>query len=134
MTNWILFLTAALFASIALRLWYRRWRRIRIARRRRVEKPNSYYVSQGVQNQLDRHRWEGIRKLRLHPVNREEVDRLLGLVDAVGVHALTPGERQFLDNMARPIQGEGGRTDPSTHSSPTPPVSAGESDPVPDCG
>lgn len=134
MTTWILFLTAALFGSIALRLWYRRWRRIRIAQRRRVEKPNSHYVSQGVQNQLDRHRWEGIRQLHLHPVNRDEVDRLLALVDAVGVHALTRRERQFLDNMARPRQGEGTSGNPSAPTSSAPPISSGESDPVPDCG
>lgn len=134
MTTWILLLTAALFGTIALRLWYRRWRRIRIAQRRRVEKPNSYYVSQGVQNQLDRHRWEGIRELHLHPVNRDEVDRLLALVDAVGVHALTLRERQFLDNMARPRRGDGKSGISSSPTSPPPPRSTGESDPVPDCG
>jgi len=84
---------------MGLRLWYLRWRARKIAARRRVELPNSHYSSQLVQNQLDRERWQDLNLSRLHPVNREEVERLLSMVDALGVDALSPRERVFLDHL-----------------------------------
>ena len=47
-----------------------------------------------------RHRWHGIDLERIHEINREEVERLLAKVEAVGIHALRPDERRFLDTMA----------------------------------
>jgi hypothetical protein len=88
--------------GVALRLWYRRWRQRRIAARRRVEAPNSHYSSLGVRNQEDRDRWGDIALPSLHPINQEEVVRLLEVVDVDGVKALSGKDRLFLDNMTIP--------------------------------
>jgi hypothetical protein len=98
-------LAVVVTGGIALRVWYRRWRKRRIADRRRVEAPNSHYSSVGVQNQVDRERWGGIRLGALHPLNREEVLRLLEMVDDEGVKILSPRDRLFLDNMTLPRMG-----------------------------
>jgi len=91
--------------GVWLRLWLRTLRRQRIAARRRVEAPNSHYASLGVRQIEDRERWGRIDLQRLHPVNREEVVRLLEIVDASGVAVLSARERLFLDNMALPRLG-----------------------------
>ena len=91
--------------GVALRLWYRRWRARKIAENRRVEAPNSHYSSTGVQNQIDRERWGGINLPSLHPLNREEVLRLLEVVDEDGIKSLSPRDRLFLDNMTLPRMG-----------------------------
>ena len=91
--------------GIALRVWYRRWRARKIQANRRVEAPNSHYSSVGVQNQVDRERWGGINLHSLHPLNREEVLRLLTMVDEAGVKSLSPRDRLFLDNMTLPRMG-----------------------------
>ena len=91
--------------GIALRLWYRRWRQAKIESNRRVEAPNSHYSSTGVQNQVDRERWGGIQMNVLHPLNQEEVMRLLEVVDEDGVKSLSRRDRLFLDNMTLPRMG-----------------------------
>jgi hypothetical protein len=102
MLSWFPALVLGLFLGVALRMWYRRWRKGRIAARRVVEQPNSYYSSQAVRNHEDRDRWGRINLGRLHPLNQEEVQRLLDLIDREGVKALSKGERLFLDNMTIP--------------------------------
>ena len=102
MAIWIQVVVALLVGGIALRLWYRHWRASKIAAARRVEMPNSHYSSTGVRNQEDRERWDGIRLPKLHPLNQEEVHRLLVVVDSDGIHALSPKDRLFLDNMTLP--------------------------------
>ena len=89
-------LVVAVFATVAIVRIVRARRR---ASRRVVEKPNSHYKSQLVRDRETRHRWHDIALDRIHEVNREEVERLLAKVDAVGVHALRPDERRFLDTM-----------------------------------
>lgn len=91
--------------GFAFRLWYRRWRRRKIEENRRVEAPNSHYSSQGVRNQLDRERWSDINLRALHPLNRDEVERLLDVVDEEGIKALSGRDRLFLDNMTLPRMG-----------------------------
>lgn len=92
-----------LFASsIALRVWLRRLRERRIAARRRIEAPNSHYSSEGVRQQEDRERWGRIDMERLHPLNRDEVSRLLDVIDTDGVGVLSARDRLFLDNMTLP--------------------------------
>jgi hypothetical protein len=86
-------------SGVGVRLWLRRWREQRVVARRRVEAPNSHYSSTGVREQLDRERWGGIEVQRLHPLNQEEVARLLEIADADGVAVLSMRERLFLDNM-----------------------------------
>jgi len=102
METWIPAVAALIATGVALRLWYAGWRRRRIEGRRRVEAPNSHHSSQGVRNREDRERWARIELAKLHPLNREEVQRLLTVVDAQGVAALSPRDRTFLDNMTRP--------------------------------
>jgi hypothetical protein len=99
MTIWISGFAFLVVAIVGGRLWYRRWRAQRVAARRRVELPNSHYVSQLVRNQLDRERWGDLSLSHLHEVNREEVERLLGLVDALGAESLSSRERVFLDHL-----------------------------------
>ncbi len=97
--------TALIVGGLGLRLWYLRWRRQKVSASRRVEAPNSHYSSQGVRNQEDRERWGRIDLSMLHPLNGEEVRRLLDIVDAEGIGALSRKDRLFLDNMALPRTG-----------------------------
>jgi hypothetical protein len=68
-------------------------------RRRVLEKPNSHYTPQAVREREDRDRWHAIDMSRIHEINREEVDRLLRKVEALGAGVLRPAERTFLDRM-----------------------------------
>ena len=101
MPLWVTALVLAVGAIIGCRIWYRHWRRSRIAARRVVEKPNSHYSSKIVKHQVDRERWEQVNLDRIHPVNREEVERLLALADVQGPDALSPRERIFLETMTQ---------------------------------
>jgi hypothetical protein len=94
-------LVVSVLAGIGVRLWYLRWKRARIAARRIVEKPNSHYSSVIVQNQIARERWGKVDLEKIHPVNREEVERLLAVADVQGPDALSPRERLFLETMTQ---------------------------------
>jgi len=96
---WISILAAAITVGVGLRIreWVRR--RQRPAPPRRVEEPNSFYSAPGVRRLMAQERWGQIPIDRLHPINREEVERLLRLVDAAGFDALSPKERVFLDTL-----------------------------------
>jgi membrane associated rhomboid family serine protease len=48
----------------------------------------------------DIERWKQIRSDGMHPLNRQELERLLEKVAADGPQRLTPDERAFLDRMA----------------------------------
>lgn len=48
-------------------------------------------------------RWRAIPREGLHPLNAEEVDRLLAKIDAGGVKSLTIDERNFLNRMSERI-------------------------------
>jgi len=45
-------------------------------------------------------RWRRVRLDTLHPVNREEYERVLAKVELAGVVSLTPDERAFLDRFS----------------------------------
>ena len=105
MSVWISAALAVVLGGVLLRLRYQGNKQRRIAARRRVERPNSHYASEGVRNQQDRERWGRINLPKLHPINQDEVERLLVLVDADGVHVLSPRDRLFLDNMTVPRLG-----------------------------
>jgi len=101
MATWITALVFAVLGVIGSRIWYRRWRQARTAARRVVEKPNSHYSSAIVKDQVDRERWGTVNLDQIHPVNRDEVERLLVLADVQGPDKLSPRERLFLENMTR---------------------------------
>ena len=105
MSLWLPGVLLVVASGVGLRLWYRGWRSRRIVSLRRLEAPNSHYSSQGVRNQEDRERWGAIGLESLHPLNKDEVVRLLALVDSEGVTCLSPRDRLFLDNMAVPRAG-----------------------------
>jgi len=88
--------------SLGFAAWYATRRRRRVEASRRVEAPNSHYSSRGVRERDDRERWARIDVARLHPINRDEVGRLLAVAEVDGVSALSVKERAFLDNMSRP--------------------------------
>ena len=48
----------------------------------------------------DIERWRRIDASALHPVNREELERVLAKVNAEGLPGLTPGEREFLERFS----------------------------------
>lgn len=48
----------------------------------------------------DLERWRGVDTASLHPVNREEYDRVMAKVATAGAQALTPSEREFLDRFS----------------------------------
>jgi hypothetical protein len=102
MLFWISGIVGAMAAAIALHIWHRRRRARLVAARRVVEKPNSAYAAPGVVQQVERTRWSSIDLDRLHPINREEVERLLEVVDTAGPQALSRKDRIFLDNMTVP--------------------------------
>ncbi len=99
MTTWLPALIFGLVAGVGLRFWLHERRRQHIAASRVVERPNSHYSSEGVRNQVDRDRWGGINLPRLHPLNRDEVERLLTVIDHEGINVLSSKDRLFLDNM-----------------------------------
>lgn len=105
MSTWVFALVGGISLGVGLRIWYRSWRKSRIAAKRVVERPNSHYSSLGVRNQEDRDRWGHINVRKLHPLNRDEVERLLEVVDEEGIDALSSKDRLFLDNMTIPRLG-----------------------------
>ena len=78
---------------------YLKWRE-RKKRPRKVEQPNSHYLSKGASDWVARERWDNIAVAGLHEINRAEIQVLLQRVDAEGIKALTLSERDFLDRMA----------------------------------
>lgn len=48
----------------------------------------------------DLERWRRIDAAALHPVNREEFERIMAKVAAGGAATLTPGEREFLERFS----------------------------------
>jgi membrane associated rhomboid family serine protease len=56
-------------------------------------------VRNPVSERSDLKRWETIPRDELHPVNRDELDRVLEKIKAGGVGSLTPDERAFLDRF-----------------------------------
>ena len=104
MMDWMMPLVSGVLVGmtgVALLLASRKKRRLAMAARR-VEAPNSHYSSRGVREREDRERWGRIDLSRLHPLNRDEVRRLLAVVDVDGAAALSTKDRIFLDNMTRP--------------------------------
>lgn len=105
MSTWLPALLVGVVLGVLMRMQLRSWQRSRVAERRRVELPNSAYSSPGVRQQEDRDRWGSIDQRRLHPLNRDEVQRLLDMVDREGIHAISSRDRVFLDNMTLPRMG-----------------------------
>jgi membrane associated rhomboid family serine protease len=56
--------------------------------------------SSGVMNRADVKRWAEINRDNMHPVNREELDRILDKINAEGSDKLAPEEREFLERFS----------------------------------
>jgi len=50
---------------------------------------------------LDVQRWRRISREGLHPVNRDELDRILAKLEKSGSGSLTPDEKAFLDRFSK---------------------------------
>ena len=61
--------------------------------------PNPHHSPTGVRNQEDRGSWGDINTGVLHPLNEDEVGRVLDVVDVYGMKSLSSRDRLFLDNM-----------------------------------
>ena len=57
-------------------------------------------VKKAVLGDSDIGRWQRIRRDDMHPVNREELDRILDKISATGVSSLTPAEKEFLERFS----------------------------------
>ena len=110
-------LVQSLLLGVLLRL-YRREKRAN--KQRRVEAPNSEHKSPYVIDMEARERWESLDLGRLHEVNREEIEKLLGKVRATGVKSLSTAERAFLDRMADAHDRAGGRPRNGGHAQQVP--------------
>jgi hypothetical protein len=130
-TFWLVILAALLgFAAGAVRVLLARRR----LRRRVVEMPNSHYTSPLVRAAEMRHRWHEMDLERIHEINRGEVIRLLGVVDAAGVEALRPDERRFMETMSElfgraPAGERSADREHETSNRPPPPGGGGTLDP-----
>ena len=49
---------------------------------------------------VDLDRWKTIKAEALHPVNREEYERVMAKIEQAGLPSLTAGEREFLDRFS----------------------------------
>ena len=45
-------------------------------------------------------RWQRIDRSTIHPLNQDEVERLMGKIETAGIASLTPDERAFLDRFS----------------------------------
>lgn len=101
MLSWLpALVVAAVIAGVLVRRSVKaRKARLRAARRV-IERPNSYYASRDVQDQVDAEWYNTIELDRLHEVNREYVERLLNQIHAAGVDSLRRDERAFMERMA----------------------------------
>jgi membrane associated rhomboid family serine protease len=66
---------------------------------RRVKKKVEGPLRRSAGGAADLKRWERIRREDMHPVNRDELDRVMDKIKASGVGSLTPEERAFLDRF-----------------------------------
>jgi hypothetical protein len=57
-------------------------------------------VPRGSPSTADLERWRTISPATMHPLNREELERLLRKITEDGAARLTPDERAFLDRMS----------------------------------
>lgn len=79
------------------------------AKTRVVEAPNSAFASELVRHRERADRWRDIEPGRLHPLNRREVERLMKIVSASGVTALSERDLVFLDHLSELATGRGSR-------------------------
>jgi membrane associated rhomboid family serine protease len=78
---------------------YLKWLEYRSPARRFKAKVTAPARSKGNARE-DLKRWESIPRDQLHPVNRDELDRVIEKIKQSGVGSLTADERAFLDRFA----------------------------------
>lgn len=80
-------------------LYLKWWERRSPAARFRT-KAQAKPKAKAVNGAADIVRWQRIRREDLHPVNNEELDRILDKISADGVSSLTADEREFLERFS----------------------------------
>lgn len=78
---------------------YLKWMEYRSPARRFKAKVTAPARSKGNARE-DLKRWESIPRDQLHPVNRDELDRVIEKIKRSGIASLTEDERAFLDRFA----------------------------------
>jgi membrane associated rhomboid family serine protease len=78
---------------------YLKWMEARSPATQFKQRAAAVVRSNPVSERSDLKRWERIKRDELHPVNREELDRVLEKIQAGGVGGITPDERAFLDRF-----------------------------------
>ena len=81
---------------------YLKWMEWRAPNRRFKEKAEGGSVK-GRNEKADLARWAMIPREHLHPLNREEVERIFAKIETNGVKSLTREERASLDRFAPPV-------------------------------
>ncbi len=76
-----------------------KWRELR-SPARKFKKAVSAPARRPGGDGADLKRWQRIDREKMHPVNRDELDRVLEKIKASGVGSLTPDERAFLDRFS----------------------------------
>lgn len=109
MTFLLILLAVNTAALVVVTVLYRKAKKA--SRPRRIEAPNSQYKSRYVMDLEAKDRWGKVDLDRLHPVNREEFEKILAKVHATSVRALSSYERSFLDRMADAHDRVGGEDD-----------------------
>ena len=79
---------------------YLKWMDWRSPARRFKQKAQAVPTTPPRESSETVERWKRIRRDDIHPVNRDELDRLLAKLDAHGVKRLTPDERAFLERFS----------------------------------
>ncbi len=80
---------------------YMKWMEYRSPARRFKAEATAPLQRTATVKSSDVERWQRIRRENLHPVNRDELDRVLDKIKSAGVGSLTPDERAFLDRFSR---------------------------------
>ncbi len=79
---------------------YLKWMDYRSPARRFRAQVNAPARRSSGGDSADLKRWETIRREEMHPVNRDELDRVLEKLKTSGVASLTTDERAFLDRFS----------------------------------
>ncbi len=79
---------------------YLKWLERRSPARQFKEKMNAPVRKRSRGDAAAMAHWQRIKREEMHPVNQEELDRVMEKIEASGISSLTPDERAFLERFA----------------------------------